>query len=323
MKLGIIGGSGLYELKELKDVQPIHITTPFGPPSDAYFHGRLGNIDTFFLSRHGHGHRKMPSEINHRANIFGFKLLGVERVIGISAVGSLREDLRPRDIVLPDQYFDRTKKSLEHTFFGSGIVAHVAFAEPVCADLRNLLHSIAGAAMAGSKAYAGLQVRNGGTYVNMEGPAFSTKAESSVYRQLGFDIIGMTSLPEAKLCREAEMCYASISMVTDYDCWHESSETVSVEMILENLKANVKLAHDIVGRLGKAMRPARKCSCRSALHNAIVTAPGAIPESAKAAIEPIIRKYVKCEHALACSKRGRILSKLPRLEVAGRDAAEE
>ena len=322
MKLGIIGGSGLYEMKAMKNIQPIHIDTPFGPPSDAYYHGKLGNTDVFFLSRHGRGHRKMPSEINHRANILGFKLLGVERVVGFSAVGSLREDIRPRDIILPDQYFDRTKKSLEQTFFGNGIVAHVPFGEPVCAELRGLLHSITSALMAGKKAYAGLQVRNGGTYVNMEGPAFSTKAESGVYRQLGFDIIGMTSLPEAKLCREAEICYASLSMVTDYDCWHESAETVNIEMILENLKANVILAHDILTNLIKAIRSGKKCSCGSALNNAIVTAPDAIPESAKAAIEPIIRKYVKCEPT-ACSKRGRILSKLPRLEVVGRDAAEE
>lgn len=323
MKLGIIGGSGLYEMKALKDIQPIHVDTPFGPPSDAYFHGKLGSTDVFFLSRHGRGHRKLPSEINHRANILGFKLLGVERVVGFSAVGSLREDLRPRDIVIPDQFFDRTKKSLEHTFFGGGIVAHVPFGEPVCAELRGVLHSITSALMAGKKAYAGLQVRNGGTYVNMEGPAFSTKAESSVYRQLGFDIIGMTSLPEAKLCREAEICYANLSMVTDYDCWHESAETVSIEMILENLKANVAIAYDILADLIKNIKPAKKCKCGCALNNAIVTAPDAIPESAKAAVEPIIRKYVKCEHALACSKRGKILSKLPRLEVAGRDGSEE
>jgi 5'-methylthioadenosine phosphorylase len=302
MKLGIIGGSGLYEMKAMKDIQPIHIDTPFGPPSDAYYHGKVGNTEVFFLSRHGRGHRKTPSEINHRANILGFKLLGVERIVGFSAVGSLREDIRPCDIILPDQYFDRTKKSLEHTFFGNGIVAHVPFGEPVCAELRGLLHSITRKLMAAKKTYAGLQVRNGGTYVNMEGPAFSTKAESSVYRQLGFDIIGMTSLPEAKLCREAEICYASLSMVTDYDCWHESAEAVSIEMILENLKANVILAHDILANLIKAIQSAKKCSCGNALSNAIVTAPDAIPESTKAAIEPIIRKYVKCGHPVAGSE---------------------
>ena len=322
MKLGIIGGSGLYEMKAMKNIQPIHMDTPFGPPSDAYYHGKLGNTDVFFLSRHGRGHRKMPSEINHRANILGFKLLGVERVVGFSAVGSLREDIRPCDIILPDQYFDRTKKSLEQTFFGNGIVAHVPFGEPVCAELRGLLHSITSALIAGKKAYAGLHVHNGGTYVNMEGPAFSTKAESSVYRQLGFDIIGMTSLPEAKLCREAEICYASLSMVTDYDCWHESAEPVNIEMILENLKANVILAQDILAHLIKAIGPAKKCSCGSALHHAIVTAPDAIPESVKTAIEPILRKYIKCEPT-AGSKRDRILAKLPRLEVAGRNTSQE
>lgn len=265
----------------------------------------------------------MPSEINHRANILGFKLLGVERIVGFSAVGSLREDIRPRDIVIPDQFFDRTKKSLEHTFFGGGIVAHVPFGEPICPELRSLLHSITSKLMAGKKVYAGLQVRNGGTYVNMEGPAFSTKAESSVYRQLGFDIIGMTSLPEAKLCREAEICYANLSMVTDYDCWHESAETVSIEMILENLKANIAIAYDILANLIQTIKPAKKCRCGCALNNAIVTAPDAIPESAKATVEPIIRKYVKCECARACSKPGKILSKLPRLEAAGQDGSEE
>ena len=308
MKLGIIGGSGLYEMKALKDIQSIHVDTPFGPPSDAYFHGKLGDTDVFFLSRHGRGHRKTPSEINHRANILGFKLLGVERVVGFSAVGSLREELRPRDIVIPDQFFDRTKKSLEHTFFGNGIVAHVPFGDPVCAELRDILHSITSRLMARKKMYAGLKVRNGATYVNMEGPAFSTKAESNVYRQLGFDVIGMTSLPEAKLCREAEICYANFSMVTDYDCWHESEETVSIEMILENLKANVAIAYDVLADLIKTITPAKSCKCGCALNNAIVTAPDVIPESTKAAIEPIIRKYVKCEHSLTCSRPGKILA---------------
>jgi 5'-methylthioadenosine phosphorylase len=323
MKLGVVGGSGLYEMKAVKDIRPIHIDTPFGPPSDAYYHGKLGNTDVFFLSRHGRGHRKLPSEINHRANILGFKLLGVERVVGFSAVGSLKETIRPRDIVLPDQYYDRAKIAREHTFFGNGIVAHIPFGEPVCAELRGILYSITSALVAGKKAYAGLQIHHGGTYVNMEGPAFSTKAESGVYRQLGFDIIGMTSLPEAKLCREAEICYAPLSMVTDYDCWHETVEAVNIEMILENLKANVTLAHDILANLVKAIQSAKKCSCGSALRSAIVTAPDAIPESAKAAIEPIIRKYVKCAHPMACSKRGRILSKLPRLKEATRDTEEE
>lgn len=301
MKLGIIGGSGLYEMRALKDIQPIYVKTPFGPPSDAYYRGALGNTEVFFLSRHGRGHRKMPSEINHRANILGFKQLGVERIVGVSAVGSLKEEIRPRDIVLPDQYFDRAKQSIEHTFFGNGMVAHVSFGEPVCADLRGLLHAIVSALIADKKIYAGLQVRNGGTYVNMEGPAFSTKAESNVYRQLGFDIIGMTSLPEAKLCREAEICYASLSMVTDYDCWRESTETVSVEMILENLKANVILAHDILAKLIKTIESEKKCSCGTALHNAIVTVPDAIPQSVKTALEPILRKYVKSEPPTAGS----------------------
>ena len=308
MKLGIIGGSGLYEMKSLEDVQPIHVDTPFGAPSDAYFHGKHGGTDVFFLSRHGRGHRKMPSEINHRANIFGFKLLGVERVIGFSAVGSLKKDIRPRDIVISDQFFDRTKRSLEHTFFGRGIVAHVPFGDPVCPELRELLYTITHRLMADKKAYAGLHVQNGGTYVNMEGPAFSTKAESNVYRQLGFDVIGMTSLPEAKLCREAEICYATLSMVTDYDCWHESEEAVTIEMIVGNMQSNVALAHDILSELIETIQPAKKCRCGYALKNAILTAPEAIPESAKAAIEPILRKHLKCDSTLACSKPGKILA---------------
>ena len=286
MKLGIIGGSGLYEMKGLKDIQAIHVDTPFGPPSDAYFHARLGSTEVYFLSRHGRGHRKLPSEINHRANILGFKLLGVERVVGFSAVGSLRAELRPRDIVIPDQFFDRTKKSIEHTFFGNGIVAHVPFGEPVCPELRDLLHSITRGLIARKKMFSGLKVQNGATYVNMEGPAFSTKAESNVYRKLGFDVIGMTSLPEAKLCREAEICYANFSMVTDYDCWHESEETVSIEMILENLKANVTIAYDMLAELIKSIKPAKACSCGNALCNAIVTAPDAIPERE----EPFMRE---------------------------------
>lgn len=292
MKLGIIGGSGLYQMSDLKEVEPIHLDTPFGPPSDAYFHGVLNGTEVYFLSRHGRGHRKMPSEINHKANIYGFKTLGVDRVVGVTAVGSLREDLRPRDIVLPNQYFDRTKQSLNHTFFGNGVVAHVGFAEPVCPHLREIINSVANAVVASSKAYHGLQVRDGGIYVNMEGPAFSTRAESHVYRQLGFDVIGMTSLPEAKLCREAEICYASMSMITDYDCWHETAAPVTVEMIIENLQANAEVAHAILSRLARQLPPERDCACGRALENAIITAPEAIPTSIKQSLAPIIGKYV-------------------------------
>ena len=292
MKLGIIGGSGLYEMSGLKNMKPLQVSTPFGPPSDAYVRGELGETEVFFLPRHGRGHHIMPSELNHKANIYGFKSLGVERVIGVSAVGSLREDVRPRDIVLPDQYFDRTKGSMHHTFFGHGIVAHVAFAEPVCPDLRAALSAVITGTIASNRAYHGLQVRDRGTYVNMEGPAFSTKAESNVYRQLGFDVIGMTSLPEAKLCREAEICYASIAMVTDYDCWHESAASVSVEMILDNLRANTQLAHDVLRAAAAHLPTQRTCSCTHALENAIVTAPEAIPAQVKQSLAPIVGKYL-------------------------------
>ncbi len=292
MKLGIIGGTGVYALAGLKDTEPVTVETPFGPPSGAYQHGQLGPIETWFLPRHGHGHRILPSELNHRANIFGFKSFGVERVIGISAVGSLREDLRPRDVCLPDQYFDRTKRSAEHTFFGRGLIAHIAFAEPVCPDLRHLLHAITQEIVSGDPRHQGQRVQTGGTYVNMEGPAFSTKSESLYYRRLGFDIIGMTSLAEAKLSREAEICYAALCMVTDYDCWHESEETVSIEMILANLKANAGLAGEILRRLVARLTDARPCACGHALENAILTRPEQIPPETRHALAPIVGKYL-------------------------------
>jgi 5'-methylthioadenosine phosphorylase len=293
MKVGIIGGSGLYEMKGIRDARSITVETPFGPPSDAYVHGMLGDVEVIFLSRHGRGHRIMPSELNHRANIYGFKTLGVERIAGVSAVGSLREDLRPRDIVLPDQYFDRTTGSLNHTFFGNGIVAHVSLAEPVCPELRGLIRSAAAQALATGKHSAGARVHDRGTYVNMEGPAFSTKAESAVYRKLGFDIIGMTSLAEAKLCREAEICYSAMCLVTDYDCWHESEAPVTVEMVLGNLNANTALAQEVLRNLLASLPPARACSCGHALENTIITDPKAIPDAAKKTLAPIIGKYVK------------------------------
>ncbi len=294
MKLGIIGGSGLYEMSELRNVQPIAVETPFGPPSDAYIHGVLGNTEVYFLPRHGRGHKIMPSEINHKANIYGFKKLGVDCVIGVSAVGSLREELRPRDVVLPTQYFDRTKKSLEHTFFGRGIVAHIAFAEPICPYVHGLIRSTTNAVLSKRKEYAGIRVHDGGTYVNMEGPAFSTKAESGFYRKMDFDVIGMTSLGEAKLCREAEICYASLAMVTDYDCWHETAESVTLEMILGNLNANTALAHDLLREIAPRVGADRPCTCRTALHNAILTGPADLAASpARQALDLIIGKYAK------------------------------
>ena len=291
MATGIIGGSGLYHLDGLETLETVQLDTPFGAPSDHYVRGQLSGCEILFLPRHGRGHQLLPSEINHRANIYGFKQLGVERVISVSAVGSLREELRPRDIVLPDQYYDRTKKSLEHTFFGNGVVAHVGFSEPICPELRGVLHEVIRQALAtpgGDR-----RVQTGGTYVCMEGPAFSTKAESRSYRQLGADVIGMTSLGEAKLCREAELCYASLAMVTDYDCWHESEQPVTVEMIIGHLTANTTLAREILRNLIPALPEHRSCACGHALQNAIITDRGSIPEATRLALQPILGRYVQ------------------------------
>jgi len=291
MKLGILGGSGLYQLEGLTNVREVALDTPFGKPSDAYIHGTLEGTEVFFLPRHARGHRILPSEINHKANIWGFKKLGVEQVLSVSAVGSLREGLRPRDIVLPNQYFDRTKPSLNHTFFGNGIVGHVSFGDPACEALRDAVAETAVEAVSGLGLGDKVRVVRGGTYVNMEGPAFSTRAESNVYRQLGFDIIGMTSLPEAKLCREAELCYQAMAMVTDYDCWRVSEEEVSVEMIIATLQANVSLAKDILRRLVRRLPATRTCACSQALRTAIMTDWKLIPKATLEALEPLIGKY--------------------------------
>ena len=290
MKLGIIGGSGLYQLEGVEHLETIDLRTPFGTPSDHYSRCRWSGREVIFLPRHGRGHRLLPSEINHRANIFGFKLLEVERIISISAVGSLREDLRPCDIVLPDQYYDRTKRSPEHTFFGQGLVAHVAFAEPVCPDLRAFLFQQIQHALT-RRGETKTRLHNGGTYVCMEGPAFSTRAESLSYRQLGGDIIGMTSLPEAKLCREAEICYASMAMVTDYDCWREGEEHVTVDMIIANLVANSTLAKDVLVHLIAALPETRTCTCGTALKDALITERSAVPAATKQALAAIVGKY--------------------------------
>lgn len=293
MKLGVIGGSGLYEMAGLEKVRKETVSTPFGEPSDYYVHGVLSGAEIVFLSRHGRGHSKLPSEINHKANIWGFKLLGVDRIVAVSAVGSLREDLRPRDIVFPDQYFDRTKGSLNHTYFGEGIAAHISFADPSCPELRKMAYETACSVIAGNSRYQGLRATDRGTYVNMEGPAFSTKAESNVYRQLGFDVIGMTSLPEAKLSREAGICYVAAAMITDYDCWHESVEPVTVEMIVGNLVANSELAHDIIRDLVGRLPPERACACGDALKHAIITLPAEMPAETRKKLAPIIGKFVK------------------------------
>jgi len=292
MKIGIIGGSGLYNIEGIQDVKYRKLKTPFGPPSDAYVQGTLGGREVFFLPRHARGHRILPAEINHRANICGFKMLGAECVVSISAVGSLKQELRPRDIVLPDQYFDRTKRSLEHTFFGKGIVAHVSFGEPTCPELRSTIARVAKKVIARQAEGQDRTVTEKGTYVNMEGPAFSTKAESNTYRKMDFDIIGMTSLGEAKLCREAEICYQAIAFVTDYDCWHESEESVTIDMIIGHLMANTALAKEILRELVTVLPAKRKCLCAHALQNAIMTDRKLIPAGIKRTLKPIVGKYL-------------------------------
>ena len=282
--IGIIGGSGLYEMAELSDREERTLSTPFGDPSGPYVIGTLRGTRVAFLARHGAGHRIMPSELNFRANIYGFKVLGVERILSASAVGSLKEEYRPLDIVVPDQFFDRTKGRIS-TFFGRGIVAHIAFAHPVCADLSKIA--------ADSAQAVGATVHRGGTYVNMEGPQFSTLSESRLYRSWGMDVIGMTNLQEAKLAREAELCYATLALVTDYDCWHPDHDSVTVDLIIANLTQNSATAQksiaDAVSRLGQA----RTCACKDALATAIITRPEQVPASVKQELAPIIGRYMK------------------------------
>ncbi len=279
MKIGVVGGSGLYAMEGLEDREEIKVLTPFGEPSDAYVRGILGGHEVYFLPRHGVGHRYMPSEINHRANIYGFKELGVELVLSVSAVGSLREDFCPRDVVLPDQYYDRTKQSGSQTFFSEGLVAHVGFGEPACPILREHLTEATQRVLEGWKTQEHKpRLHVGGTYVCMEGPAFSTRAESKIYRQLGCDLIGMTSLPEAKLCREAQMCYQAIAMITDYDCWHPEAASVTVEMVTAHMQANAKVAQAILREvIGPRLEVGRDCSCRNALASAVATDADCIP----------------------------------------------
>lgn len=295
MKIGIVGGSGLYDLEGIDETSLITVETPFGEPSDQFTVGEFGEHEIFFLPRHGKGHTIAPGELNHRANIFAMKKLGVSHVISVSAVGSLRQDMAPRDVVLVDQYFDRTKRGMEHTFFGDGIVAHVALAEPVCPSLRRTLTDAAKRAVAELPNEGRPKVHDGGTYVNMEGPAFSTKAESNAYRSWGMDVIGMTNLAEAKLCREAEICYATMAMVTDYDCWHPDHDHVTVDMIIGHLMANTALAKRIlILMLENASRLAERgeCPCPNALENAIITSPDMVPATHRAYLAPIIGKYL-------------------------------
>ncbi len=284
-KIGIIGGSGLYQMAELRDVEEVVLDTPFGSPSDSYILGTLAGEQVAFLPRHGRGHRYSPTELPFRANIYGMKLLGVEQIFSASAVGSLQERYAPLDMVIPDQFFDRTRARVhESTFFGDGIVAHVSFARPVCERLSELL--------AGACSAAEVRVHRGGTYVCMEGPAFSSVAESNVYRSWGMDIIGMTNLQEAKLAREAEICYVTLALVTDYDCWHPGHDAVSVGKVIEYLNKNVRNAQVILQEAIKRLEgQQRKCKCGSALKNAIFTAPELWPDGTAKKLDAIIQKY--------------------------------
>jgi 5'-methylthioadenosine phosphorylase len=283
VKIGIIGGSGLYEMEGLTDIESVEIDTPFGSPSDEYVLGTLNGIRVAFLPRHGRGHRILPSELNFRANIYGFKKLGVEWLISASAVGSMREDIKPLDIVIPDQFFDRTKSRVS-TFFGEGFVGHIAFADPVCPVLSKILYE------AGVE--AGATMHLGGTYLCIEGPQFSTRAESRIYRQWGVDVIGMTNIPEAKLAREAEICYATMALVTDYDCWHETEEDVTAEAILANLLKNVGTAKNIIRGSISRIPQERTCPCATALKDALVTAPQLAPSQTLRKLELLIGKYI-------------------------------
>ena len=283
-QIGIIGGSGLYDMEELADRKEVSLSTPFGDPSGPYVTATLRGRRVAFLSRHGAGHRIQPSDLNFRANIFGFKLLGVERILSASAVGSLRETYPPLDVVVPDQFLDRTRGRIS-TFFGRGIAGHVSFAHPVCGDLSRIAYE---AALA-----VGARAHLGGTYVCMEGPQFSTLAESRLYRAWGMDVIGMTNLQEAKLAREAEICYTTVALVTDYDCWHPEHDQVTVEMIVSNLARNAETAQRLIAEAVARMPEARTCPCASALATAIITDPAAIPEETKRDLAPIIGKYVR------------------------------
>jgi 5'-methylthioadenosine phosphorylase len=284
INIGVIGGSGLYEIEGLTDVSAVKVSTPFGKPSDDYLVGTLFGRRVAFLPRHGRGHRIMPTDINYRANIFGMKKIGVERIISVSAVGSMKEEIKPGHIVVPDQFYDHTKHR-RSTFFGNGIVAHVGMAEPVCRDLSAILIA------AGDK--TGATVHRGGTYLCMEGPQFSTRAESLIYRTWNVDVIGMTNATEAKLAREAEICYSTIALATDYDCWHHSEEDVTVEAVLEVMKKNIETSKALIREAIKMLSDARPCSCGGALRNTIMTPEKLVPLKMKKDLAPIIGKYLK------------------------------
>ncbi len=282
-RIGVIGGSGVYEMEGLIDVEEVRVKTPFGEPSDLIVIGTLEGHKVAFLPRHGRGHRIMPSELPSRANIYALKSLGVEHIIAVSACGSMKEEIHPLDMVIPDQIFDRTRGRI-NTFFGGGVVAHVSFDKPFCPDLSALLYQAA--------EDTGAKVHKGGTFVVMEGPAFSTKAESRIYRGWGVEIIGMTVLPEAKLAREAEICYAVLANVTDYDVWNVSEEPVSVEMLIDNLLKNAEMAKKIIKKAVPHIPEARTCPCPTALESAIITSKDRIPEKAKKDLGLLIGKYL-------------------------------
>jgi 5'-methylthioadenosine phosphorylase len=284
MVIGVIGGSGLYEMEGLVGVKEEVVTTPYGDPSDPYVTGMLSGVRMVFLPRHGRGHRLLPSEVNYRANIYGMKKLGVEQIISVSAVGSLKEEIVPGHIVIPDQFIDRTKGVRKDTFFGNGVVAHAGFADPVCPDLSDTLEKAA--------REAGATVHKGGTYICMEGPAFSTRAESFMYRDLKASIIGMTNLTEAKLAREAEICYGIIALSTDYDCWHTSHDDVTVEAIIKIIHQNVAMAKNIIRHAVAGIAGERSCSCASAMQHAVITDRKVISEKMKADLDILVGKYL-------------------------------
>jgi len=288
-RIGIIGGSGLYKIDGLKHIEEVDVDTPFGKPSEVFSLGEIEGKEVVFLPRHGVGHRISPSEINYRANIYAMKKLGVDRIISVTACGSLKEEIKPLDFVVADQYVDRTNHAREMTFFNNGIVAHVSFSHPVCKELSDLLYD------AGYEAGKDLKIKmhKGGTYINMEGPAFSTLAESNLYRSWGMDIIGMTNMPEAKLAREAEICYSTLAAVTDYDCWHPQYDTITVDMVIKNLQKNIENAKRILHATLRGLPKERTCACREALKNAVITDAKLIPAEVKKDLHIIIGKYIK------------------------------
>jgi 5'-methylthioadenosine phosphorylase len=282
--LGVIGGSGFYQMPGLENVEQVEFNTPFGKPSDPYYRGRMGDVDIVFLARHGRGHRILPSEINYRANIFGMKKLGAEYLISVSTAGSMKEEIHPGELVVPDQFYDRTIKR-PATFFGGGIVVHVSLADPVCPVLA---HELVAAGRA-----TGSTVHEGGTYLCIEGPQFSTRAESHIYRRFGVSVISMTAMQEARLAREAELCYAALTLVTDYDCWHQSVAAVDIAEILRVMRVNVDRAQEAVANLASRLAGAeRKCGCGSALAGTIITDPSVIPPKLRDELEPLIGKYL-------------------------------